>query len=51
MSSTATHADDGRAVARDPFGLERNDVIPQVMDILALSERYELAAGEQNIFT
>jgi peroxiredoxin family protein len=35
----------------DLFGLEKNDFIPQVNDILTVGEFYELAAGGQIIFT
>jgi peroxiredoxin family protein len=35
----------------DLFGLEKNDFIPQVMDIITVGEFYELAAGGQIIFT
>lgn len=33
------------------FGLEKNDFIPQVQDIITVGEFYELAAGGQIIFT
>ena len=35
----------------DLFGLEKNDLIPQVEDIITVGEFYELAAGGQIIFT
>jgi peroxiredoxin family protein len=35
----------------DLFGLEKNDFIPQVMDIITVGEFYGLAAGGQIIFT
>jgi peroxiredoxin family protein len=35
----------------DLFGLEKNDLIPQVDDIITVGEFYELAAGGQIIFT
>jgi peroxiredoxin family protein len=35
----------------DLFGLEKNDLIPQVQDIITVGEFYELAAGGQIIFT
>src|SRR5579883_2479778 len=35
----------------DLFGLEKNDFIPQVQDIITVGEFYELAAGGQIIFT
>jgi peroxiredoxin family protein len=35
----------------DPFGLEKNDFIPQVQDIIAVGEFYTKAAGGQIIFT
>jgi peroxiredoxin family protein len=35
----------------DLFGLEKNDFIPQVNDIITVGEFYELAAGGQIIFT
>ena len=35
----------------DLFGLEKNDFIPQVTDIITVGEFYELAAGGQIIFT
>jgi peroxiredoxin family protein len=33
------------------FGMEKNDFIPQVQDIITVGEFYELAAGGQIIFT
>ena len=33
------------------FGLEKNDFIPQVADIITVGEFYEMAAGGQIIFT
>jgi peroxiredoxin family protein len=35
----------------DLFGLEKNDFIPQVADIITVGEFYEQAAGGQIIFT
>jgi len=35
----------------DLFGLEKNDLVPQVQDIITVGEFYELAAGGQIIFT
>jgi peroxiredoxin family protein len=35
----------------DLFGLEKNDFIPQVNDIITVGEFYEIAAGGQVIFT
>jgi peroxiredoxin family protein len=35
----------------DLFGLEKNDFIPQVQDIITVGEFYEMAAGGQVIFT
>ena len=35
----------------DLFGLEKNDVIEQVQDIITVGEFYEIAAGGQIIFT
>lgn len=35
----------------DLFGLEKNDLIPQVMDIITVGEFYEKAAGGEIIFT
>ena len=35
----------------DLFGLEKNDFIPQVQDIITVGEFYDLAAGGQIIFT
>jgi len=35
----------------DMFGLEKNDFVPQVNDILTVGEFYDLAAGGQIIFT
>jgi peroxiredoxin family protein len=35
----------------DLFGLEKNDFIPQVSDIITVGEFYEKAAGGQIIFT
>ncbi|HEX5616599.1 MAG TPA: DsrE/DsrF/DrsH-like family protein [Acidimicrobiia bacterium] len=35
----------------DLFGLEKNDFIPQVNDIITVGEFYEIAAGGQIIFT
>jgi len=35
----------------DLFGLEKNDLIPQVQDILTVGEFYTLAAGGEIIFT
>jgi len=35
----------------DLFGLEKNDFIPQVNDIIIVGEFYTLAAGGQIIFT
>ncbi len=35
----------------DLFGLERDDFIPQVKDIITVGEFYEVAAGGQIIFT
>jgi peroxiredoxin family protein len=35
----------------DLFGLEKNDLIPQVHDIITVGEFYEKAAGGQIIFT
>ena len=35
----------------DMFGLEKNDLIPQVQDIITVGEFYEMAAGGEIIFT
>jgi peroxiredoxin family protein len=35
----------------DLFGMEKNDFIPQVTDIITVGEFYEIAAGGQIIFT
>jgi len=35
----------------DLFGLEKNDFIPQVQDIITVGEFYEKAAGGQMLFT
>ena len=35
----------------DLFGLEKNDLIPQVQDIITVGEFYEIAGGGQIIFT
>jgi peroxiredoxin family protein len=35
----------------DLFGLEKNDLIPQVQDIITVGEFYQRAAGGQIIFT
>ncbi|HET9075683.1 MAG TPA: DsrE/DsrF/DrsH-like family protein [Acidimicrobiales bacterium] len=35
----------------DLFGLEKNDFIPQVRDVITVGEFYEIAAGGQIIFT
>jgi peroxiredoxin family protein len=35
----------------DLFGLEKNDFIPEVQDIITVGEFYEIAAGGQIIFT
>jgi len=35
----------------DLFGLEKNDFIPQVQDIITVGEFYAKAAGGQIIFT
>jgi peroxiredoxin family protein len=35
----------------DLFGLEKNDFIPQVHDIITVGEFYEIAAGGQILFT
>ena len=35
----------------DMFGLEKNDLVPQVNDIITVGEFYEMAAGGQIIFT
>ena len=35
----------------DLFGMEKNDLIPQVQDIITVGEFYDLAAGGQIIFT
>jgi peroxiredoxin family protein len=35
----------------DLFGLEKNDFIPQVQDIITVGEFYEIAAGGEIIFT
>jgi peroxiredoxin family protein len=35
----------------DLFGLEKNDLIPQVQDVITVGEFYELAAGGAIIFT
>jgi peroxiredoxin family protein len=35
----------------DMFGLEKNDFVPQVNDIITVGEFYDLAAGGQIIFT
>jgi peroxiredoxin family protein len=35
----------------DLFGLEKNDFIPQVQDIITVGEFYEIAAGGHIIFT
>ena len=36
---------------QDLFGLEKNDFIPQVQDIITVGEFYEIAAGGEIIFT
>ncbi len=35
----------------DLFGLEKNDLIPQVQDVITVGEFYEIAAGGQILFT
>jgi peroxiredoxin family protein len=35
----------------DLFGLEKNDFVPQVMDIITVGEFYGMAAGGEIIFT
>ena len=35
----------------DLFGMEKNDFIPQLQDIITVGEFYEIAAGGQIIFT
>jgi peroxiredoxin family protein len=35
----------------DMFGMEKNDFIPQVQDIITVGEFYEIAAGGEIIFT
>ena len=35
----------------DLFGLEKNDFIPQVQDIITVGEFYDIAAGGQILFT
>jgi peroxiredoxin family protein len=35
----------------DLFGLEKNDFIPEIQDIITVGEFYEIAAGGQIIFT
>lgn len=35
----------------DLFGLEKNDLIPQVQDIITVGEFYDMAAGGEIIFT
>jgi peroxiredoxin family protein len=35
----------------DLFGLEKNDFVPQVLDIITVGEFYAMAAGGQVIFT
>ena len=35
----------------DLFGLEKNDLIPQVQDVITVGEFYAMAAGGQIIFT
>jgi peroxiredoxin family protein len=35
----------------DLFGLEKNDFVPQVLDIITVGEFYAMAAGGQIIFT
>ena len=35
----------------DLFGLEKNDFIPQVQDIITVGEFYTIAAGGEIIFT
>jgi len=35
----------------DLFGLEKNDLVPQVQDIITVGEFYEMAAGGQIVFT
>jgi peroxiredoxin family protein len=35
----------------DLFGLEKDDLIPQVKDVITVGEFYELAAGGEIIFT
>jgi peroxiredoxin family protein len=35
----------------DMFGLEKNDFVPQVLDIITVGEFYAMAAGGQIIFT
>ena len=41
----------GCKASLDLFGLEKNDLIPQVQDIITVGEFYEKAAGGQIIFT
>ena len=35
----------------DMFGMEKNDFVPQVQDIITVGDFYDLAAGGQIIFT
>jgi peroxiredoxin family protein len=41
----------GCLASLDLFGLEKDDLIPQVKDIITVGEFYELAAGGGIIFT
>ena len=41
----------GPGASVDLFGLEKNDLIPQVQDIITVGEFYEIAAGGQILFT
>ena len=40
----------GTKASVDLFGLENNDLIPQVQDIITVGEFYEIAAGGQILF-
>lgn len=41
----------GPGASVDLFGLEKNNLIPQVQDIITVGEFYEIAAGGQILFT
>ena len=41
----------GTGASVDLFGMENNDLIPQVHDIVTVGEFYEIAASGQILFT